>query len=276
MDEEEILVNNDVVEGSVDDTPLVDVEETPTPKDATEVEEQAPVEKTYTQSDVDNILNSRTQSLNRKHQKELDKYRRTEEILRQGLGAETIDDINTQLTNFYKDQGVDIQEHSGRSDREERILARADVEEIVSLGDDEINSTINELARKNKRTVREEATLNGLMYEVSMRNATAQLKEIGADESITNSDAFKKFASQFNSNVPIKNIYELYNKSIGNLRKQPPTPGSMKSTSIENTEIKDFYTPEEARRFTREDLDKNPALFKALEQSMYKWGKKNR
>lgn len=274
MDEEEVLVNNDVVEESVDDTPLVDVEETPA-QDAGEKEE-VPAERTYTQSDVDNILNSRTQSLNRKHQKELDKYRRTEEILRQGLGAESIDDINMQLTNFYKDQGVDIQEHSGRSDREEKILAKADVEEIISLGDDEINSTINELSRKNKRTVREEATLNGLMYEVSMRNANAQLEEIGADSTIVNSDAFKKFASQFNPNVPIKNIYELYNKSIGNVRKQPPSPGSMKSTSIENTEIKDFYTPEEAKRFTREDLDKNPALFKALEQSMYKWGKKNR
>ena len=272
MEENEILVDNDVVETSVDDTPLVDVEETP----AEDAKEETQKERTYTQQDVDNILNSRTQSLNRKHQKELDKYRRTEEILRQGLGAESIDDINTQLANFYKDQGVEIQDNSRRNDREEKILAQADVAEIIGLGDEEINATINELYNKNKRTLREEETLQGLMHEVSIRNANAQLKEIGADESIANSDSFKKFASQFNANVPIKDIYEMYSKVSGKAKKQPPTPGSMKSSSSDKQEVKDFYTPEEARRFTREDLDKNPALFKALEQSMYKWGKKNR
>ena len=156
MEENEIVVDNDVVETSVDDTPLVDVEETP----AEDAKEETQKERTYTQQDVDNILNSRTQSLNRKHQKELDKYRRTEEILRQGLGAESIDDINTQLANFYKDQGVEIQDNSRRNDREEKILAQADVAEIIGLGDEEINATINELYNKNNRA---NLTLEGVV-----------------------------------------------------------------------------------------------------------------
>jgi hypothetical protein len=48
--------------------------------------------------------------------------------------------------------------------------------------------------------------------------------------------------------------------------------GSMKSTPSDNG-VKDFYTPEEARSFTVEDFNKNPALYKAVEKSMLKWKK---
>jgi hypothetical protein len=46
--------------------------------------------------------------------------------------------------------------------------------------------------------------------------------------------------------------------------------GSMKNTTKEDT-VKEFYTRDEALKFTKEDFDKNPALFKAVENSMYKW-----
>ena len=45
--------------------------------------------------------------------------------------------------------------------------------------------------------------------------------------------------------------------------------GSMKNNATE--EVKDFYTYEESLKFTRKDFEKNPALFKAIEQSMTKW-----
>jgi hypothetical protein len=47
--------------------------------------------------------------------------------------------------------------------------------------------------------------------------------------------------------------------------------GSMKNTTVKDTGVKDFYTRDEALQFTKQDFDKNPALFKAVEQSMYKW-----
>ena len=45
----------------------------------------------------------------------------------------------------------------------------------------------------------------------------------------------------------------------------------MKTNAVSSNEVKDFYTYEEASRFTKEDLDKNPKLYKAIENSMSKW-----
>ena len=38
-----------------------------------------------------------------------------------------------------------------------------------------------------------------------------------------------------------------------------------------NNDVKDFYTFEEASKFTIEDFNKNPKLYEAVERSSYKW-----
>jgi hypothetical protein len=50
--------------------------------------------------------------------------------------------------------------------------------------------------------------------------------------------------------------------------------GSMKSNVSTDNGVKDFYTPEEARKFSKKDFDNNPALFAAVEKSMLKWSKR--
>jgi hypothetical protein len=47
--------------------------------------------------------------------------------------------------------------------------------------------------------------------------------------------------------------------------------GSMKTNTSEDNGVKDFYSYEEAKKFTKADFDKNPELFKAVEASMSKW-----
>ena len=47
--------------------------------------------------------------------------------------------------------------------------------------------------------------------------------------------------------------------------------GSMKNNTLKDSGVKDFYTRDEALKFTKKDFDKNPALYKAVEQSMLKW-----
>lgn len=47
--------------------------------------------------------------------------------------------------------------------------------------------------------------------------------------------------------------------------------GSARDSSSTN-DIKEFYTPDEVRKFTEEELN-NPKLMKAVELSMSKWGK---
>lgn len=49
----------------------------------------------------------------------------------------------------------------------------------------------------------------------------------------------------------------------------------MKNNDSADNGVKDYYSPEEARRFTRADLDKNPALMAAIEKSMPKWSRKS-
>ena len=46
--------------------------------------------------------------------------------------------------------------------------------------------------------------------------------------------------------------------------------GSMKNTSKDNA-VKDFYTPDEARAFSRKYLDEHPEVVAAIEHSMAKW-----
>ena len=77
---------------------------------------------------------------------------------------------------------------------------------------------------------------------------------------------------KFNFKTPISTIYEMYTKINGQAVKQPASPGSAK-TNTGTGEIKDYYTPEEARKFTEEDFEKNPKLMEAIEKSMQSWGK---
>lgn len=49
-----------------------------------------------------------------------------------------------------------------------------------------------------------------------------------------------------------------------------PTMGSMKSQCTA-PEHKEFYTVEEARRFSKADFDRDPRLFAAVVRSMQKW-----
>jgi hypothetical protein len=96
-----------------------------------------------------------------------------------------------------------------------------------------------------------------------------ELNKIGVTEDVYNSQAFRDFAGKFNSNTPIRDIYDIYAKTQP--KKEIKTAGSMKNTNSGEGEVKDFYTPDEAKRFSREELDKNPALYEAIIRSMTKW-----
>ena len=84
-----------------------------------------------------------------------------------------------------------------------------------------------------------------------------------------NSQEFQNFAKKFRTDVPITDIYEDFAKM--NPKKEYKTIGSMKNTSPKDSGVKDYYTRDEALQFTRQDFDKNPALYKAVQASMSKW-----
>ena len=96
-----------------------------------------------------------------------------------------------------------------------------------------------------------------------------ELSKLGVTEDVYNSKEFKDFASKFGTNTTITEIYEIYNKMQP--KKEVRTMGSLKNNSTNDTGVKDFYTRDEALKFTKKDFDNNPELFKAVEKSMLKW-----
>ena len=69
--------------------------------------------------------------------------------------------------------------------------------------------------------------------------------------------------------MSLKDKYSMYLKFQP--KKEVETIGSMKNNTSDNKKVKEFYTHEEASKFTKEDLDRNPELLKAIENSMTKW-----
>lgn len=204
------------------------------------------------------------------------KYEELENIMKTALDAESLDDVITKSRTFYKEQGINIPDTISKpslNERDEKVLAEADAKEIIRLGKDEMEEEANRIASipESQRSIREQTIFNEVCRELVNLNDIESLKEKGYDTEILNDKDFSSFREQFNLNTPVSKIYEMYQSIKGTKPVQPKSPGSAK-TNNSNNEIKDYYTPEEVRKFTEEDLD-NPKLMEAIDRSMLLWGK---
>jgi hypothetical protein len=120
-------------------------------------------------------------------------------------------------------------------------------------------------------TEREKAVFKVLTEHRQKTERSKALSEIGVTEDVYNSPEFQAFAGKFKSDVPITEIYEHYSKSQP--KKEIRTAGSMKNNNSADNGVKEYYSPEEARKFTKKELDENPALFNAIVKSMQSWKK---
>ena len=96
-----------------------------------------------------------------------------------------------------------------------------------------------------------------------------ELSKIGVNEDVYSSKDFQDFASMFKSDIPIAEVYKQYNKTQP--KKEIKPMGSMKHEPTKDTGVKEFYSHEEAKQFTVDDFNKNPALYEAVKKSMLKW-----
>lgn len=272
----ENLEENEEVVGTLEDTSEADASKA-------EEEKESVKEKLYTQKElqeaIDRNVKGRLARAENEYAKKIQEYEDLAYTLRKGMGKNDGDvkDLNKDLRDFYKEQGIDIPEPKIHyNERDERILAKADAEEIIEAGEDEVNRIANQIYNKPEaqRTIREKIIFETLGNHVIMQRAKAQLKEKGVSEDILNDDKFKKFANQFNTSTPITEVYALYDKLNKATEKKtpPPSTGSVKTTG-KSQEIKDYYTPEEVSKFTMQELKNNPKLMKAVEKSMAQWNK---
>lgn len=275
---EDVEENEEVV-GTLEDTSEADASEV-------EEEKESVKEKLYTreemQAEIDRNVEGRLARLKRENARKIEEYEDLVNTLRAGMGKSdgNVQDLNKDLRKFYKEQGIEIPDvvSRGLSEREEKILAKAEAEEIINGGDDYINQMANEIYNipVEKRTIRQKAIFESLGKHMMQEKAKAQLKEKGVDESILQDNSFKEFAGRFTAQTSIADIYDMYQKINAKevvetpKRERPASTGSTKTVSKTNT-VKEYYTEEEASKFTQKELMANPELLRAVEDSMAKW-----
>lgn len=264
MEEKENLVTEEEVAENTEET----VEET----------EVVVPELKYSEEDfnnkLDEVLPKKLARREAKIRKEYEKkYGQLENVLKAGLNVDNIDEATEQLTQFYTQRGAEIPTyHSEYSDRDTEILAQGDFDDIVNGSTfKEIEEEANRLADigLDNMTDRERLTFTKLGKYLTEETSKKELAAMGVDDSLLNDADFKEFTSNLNPSLSIKDKYELYKKYKPTAKVEPI--GSLKGNTEKETGVKEFYTYEEAMQFTREDFDKNPELFKAVENSMTKW-----
>lgn len=238
--------------------------------------EQTP--KTYTEAEfnakLDEVLGKKIARREAKIRKEYDrKYGQLEEVLKAGTGKESVEEVTDTFKEFYQKKGIKIPEKPAYSAADIEVLAKAEADEIIRSGFDEVVEEVDRLSELGaaNMTPREKAVFKVLAQHRQSAERGRELSQLGVTEDVYNSKEFSEFASKFNANTPIRYIYDIYAKTQP--KKNIRTMGSMKNSESGDSGVKDFYTPEEARKFTKKDYDNNPALFKAVENSMLKWKK---
>lgn len=197
------------------------------------------------------------------------------DLIKKQTKIENIDD----LLNFtYSEYHLDRPKETF-SKKDYESLGKIDAKEILDGGDfEDIEQEAGRLSEIEDRNPREQAEFMELQkYLTSKRTEQKRKKELqesGIDEEVLKDEDFIKLVGKFRDDVSIKEIYENYEK-IKPKKEKPFTTGSLKSTNVEDKNmVKEFYTFEESKQFTKKDFDNNPALWKAIQDSALKWGKK--
>lgn len=244
----------EIVDG-IELTDTTDVEETDN-NDVKSIEEKEEV-KMFTQEEVDKIVKGRLARKEREYQKELSKYKDTDNVLRTTLDIKEGEDTNTRLREYYESNGVKLPEaiKPGLSEREIELLANADADEIISEGHD---ATLNEAERLAKigyknLNQRDRIIFNKLAETLNDEKDKVELRKLGAKEQLLTDKSFIDFRKQFVSSTPIKDIYELY------VQRHPKdvidNPGSMKNDK--RKQPKSIFTDEDIAKMTDEELEAN-------------------
>lgn len=260
------------IENLVPETMGAENAETP----AEESVEKVETPKTYTEEEFNQKFNEAVgKKLARQEAKIRKEYERKygalENVLKAGTGKNSVEEMTDTFKKFYESKGISIPSEPTYSNEDIEVLAQNEANKIIGLGFEEAveeADRLNELGANNM-TDREKSVFVALTNYIKSAEQNKELSKIGVHEDVYNSKEFKDFASKFSSNTPITEVYEIYSKTLP--KKDIKPMGSIKNTTIDTTTVKDFYTYEEAKKFTRADFDKNPKLFEAVEKSMHKW-----
>lgn len=228
--------------------------------------------KTFTQEEVDEMVGKRLARREAKIRKEYDrKYGQLEEVLRAGTGKENVEEMTDTFRQFYQKKGIQFPQKPAYSDSDIEVLANAEAAEIIRGGFEEVVEEVDRLASLGveNMTPREKKVFKALAEHRQNTERGKALSQMGVTQEEYSSKDFQDFARKFSSTTPITEVFDIYRKTQP--KKEIKTMGSMKNTDSTDNGVKDFYTPEEARRFTKKDFDENPELFANVQNSMRRW-----
>lgn len=277
--ENEVVLDDEEIEVNQNDAEEVDNDSTNNSEVKTYTEEEVEEIKANLKKEYDDnsqkLFNNRWAREKEKINKENAPLLQMEEVLKKQLGATDRNDLVKKLGDFYE---VDISNNPAHlSDRDERVLAKADAEDIKALGEAEMVLEANRIASipVDKRTIRDNVIFESLARELTENKNRNLLKEKGYDLAILDDNEFKNFRKKLNYETSITEAVEMYNllNNAKNAKTKPTKPASAGSTksNVTQNQIKDFYTYEESLAFTKADFDKNPELFEVVQRSMSKW-----
>ena len=236
--------------------------------------EQSP--KMYTEDElnakVNEIVGKRVARKEARIRKEYDrKYGTLEEVLKTGTGKENLEEVTDTFKQFYEQKGIQFPKKPAYSDADIAVLAQAEAADIIRSGYEDVVEEVDRLADIGVAymTAREKALFKTLAEHRQSAERSRELTKLGVTAEVFESKEFKDFAGKFSSTTPIRDIYDIYQKTQP--KKDIKPMGSMKNSTGDDSGVKDFYTRDEALKFSRKDLDNNPALYKAIEASMAKW-----
>ncbi len=226
--------------------------------------------QSFSQEEVDRMLQARLSRQERKSQKEIDKYKNIYETLSHVTGIKEVEDLKGFLQKFYKDQGLNFpSSQNSLTERDEIILGRAYAEEIIASGMEEMMEVLDELSKKKELSVKEKTIKDIIGMRVAMNDGSKELSKLGVDISILEDEDFINFAKRCRTDMGLVDIYKFYKQVNKEEIAQVKPVGQLKEKSLNNK--KDFYSKEEASRFTDADYKKNPKLIDLVMDSMTKW-----
>ena len=261
----------ELVDGAKAQTETVPVEsEGQEPVQNTEQVEEKLYTKTELQQKIDNAVRRRESKLHRDYE---EKYGYLESVLKAGTGIEDVSQLGDTFADFYTKKGRNVPQRNNYINKYDMEAgAEKEANDIISSSYEEVVQTVDYLADKGLQNMndREKILFKHLATYRQNKERENELVSIGVNKDVLNSTEFNTFANQFNSDVPIKQVYDMWTKT-------QPKPkveqiGSMKNTNTK--QIKDYYTPEEASRLTNADYDNNPELEGIIEKSMKIWYEK--
>lgn len=219
-------------------------------------------------------LARREAKMRREFEEQYAGYKEAEAVLNAGLGTSNIGEATDSLKEFYRRKGVDIptyQREESYSDEEAGILANHEAQKIIDAGYDEVVEEVAMLAAKglDGMTAKEKRLFKQLADYKNREDSRVELAQIGVGAEALDDEGFRAFEKKLNPNLSVREKYEMY-LSVNKKTNIEPI-GSMKGTKSKDPSVKEFYTYEEAMKFTKEDFDKNPALYRAVTNSMQKW-----